>query len=81
MLFNPWYSALMLALECTNVIHIRLRSIAAGRVNPLEETGLMVTEKVDAVIEAGAMMMRGGQPAEIIAFYREHVAANAARLS
>lgn len=81
MFFYPWYPALMLAAECNNVIDIRLRSIVAGKVNAVEETGLMVSEKVNAAVEAGSMLMSGRQPADVIDFYRKHVAANVARLS
>jgi hypothetical protein len=71
----------MLAVESNNVIDIRLWSIATGKVNAQEETRLMVSEKLDAAIEAGSMLMQGRKPAEIIDFYRMHVAANATRLS
>jgi len=81
MFFDPWYPALMLAVESNNVIDIRFRSIATGRVNAETETRLMVSEKVDAALEAGAMLLTGSSPAEVIDFYRKHVAANAARLS
>ena len=81
MFFYPWYPALMLAVESNNVIDIRLRSIATGKVNAETETRLMVSEKVDAALEASAMLMNGSRPAEVIDFYRKHVAANAARLS
>ncbi len=80
MLFYPWYSAMMLALESHHVIDIRLRKIATGGVGAISETGLMVSEKVDAAFEAGAMLM-DGRAAEIISFYRKHVAANAKRLA
>jgi hypothetical protein len=71
----------MLAVESDNVIDIRLRSIEAGKVNEETETRLMVSGKIDAALEAGAMLMNGSRPAEVIDFYRKHVAANAARLS
>jgi hypothetical protein len=80
MFVYPWYPALMLAIESNNVIDIRLRSIASGKVNANDETRLMVSEKVDAALEAGVMLMNGRRPAEVIDFYRMHVAANAARL-
>jgi cytoskeletal protein CcmA (bactofilin family) len=63
------------------VIDIRLRSIATGKVNAKEETRLMVSEKIDAALEAGSMLVNGRRPAEVIDLYRKHVAANAARLS
>lgn len=81
MFFYPWYPALMLAVELNNVIDIRLRSIATGKVNAKEETRLMVSEKIDAALEAGSMLVNGRRPAEVIDLYRKHVAANAARLS
>jgi len=81
MLFYPWYPALMLAVESNNVIDIRLRSIATGKVNAKEETRLMVSEKIDAALEAGSMLVNGRKLADVIDFYRKHVAANAARLS
>ena len=81
MFFYPWYPALMLAVESNNVIDIRLRSIATGKVNAQEETRLMVSEKLDAAIEAASMLMQGRNPAEVIDFYRTHVAANATRLA
>ena len=80
MFFFPWYPALMLAVECNNVIDLRLRRIATGRVDASSETGLMVSEKVDAAVEAGSMLMNGGRPADVIDFYRKSVAANMARL-
>ena len=81
MFFYPWYPALMLAVELNNVIDIRLRSIATGKVNAKEETRLMVSEKIDAALEAGSMLVNGRKLADVIDFYRKHVAANAARLS
>ena len=77
MFFYPWYPALMLAVESNNVIDIRLRSIATGKVNAKEETRLMVSEKIDAALEAGSMLVNGRRPAEVIDLYRKHVAANA----
>jgi hypothetical protein len=72
---------MMLAVESNNVIDIRLRKMATGGVDAMTETRLMVSEKVDAAIEAGTMLMRGEAPTEIINFYRKHVAANAERLA
>jgi hypothetical protein len=80
MFFYPWYPALMLAVESNHVIDIRLRKMATGGVDALAEARLMVAEKVDAALEAGSMVMRGDNSANVIAFYRRHVAANAERL-
>jgi hypothetical protein len=42
---------------------------------------LMVSEKMSAMEEAKAIMMRGGSPALVIHHYQKIVAANVARLS
>jgi hypothetical protein len=81
MLFYPWYPAMMLAVEANSVIDIRLRRIATGGVDAATENCLMFSEKVGAAVEAGSMLMRGESSAEIINFYRKHVAANAHRLA
>ena len=79
--FYPWYPALMLVIESTNVIEIGLRKIASGGVNATDETRLMVREKIDAAVDAGSMLVSGKHSADVIDFYRKHVAANATRLS
>ena len=81
MLFYPWYPAMMLAVESNNVIDIRLRKIANGGVDAMTETHLMLSEKVGAAVDAAWMLMRGDSSADIIDFYRRHVAANAQRLA
>lgn len=40
----------------------------------------MVTEKIDAAVEAGMGLMSGSSADSVIDRYREHVAANAKRL-
>lgn len=77
----PVVSRAHVGRQSNNVIDIRLRSIATGKVNAKEETRLMVSEKIDAALEAGSMLVNGRRPAEVIDLYRKHVAANAARLS
>ena len=81
MFFYPWYPALMLAVECNNVIDIRLRKIASGRVNAADEISLMISEKVNAAFEAGSMLANGAKTADVIGLYRKHVAANVVRLT
>ena len=80
MQFFPWYPAMMLAIESNNLIDVRLRKITTGGVDALTETQLMIIEKVDAAFKAGTMLLDGGGSAEIISFYRKHVAANNERL-
>lgn len=80
-MFFDWYPVLMLGVESNNVIDIRLRKIAAGGVDAAAEARLMVSEKIDAAMEASTMLMRGRTFAEVVNFYRKHVATNAARLA
>jgi hypothetical protein len=80
MLF-PWYQATMLAFESNRVIGQRMVKLAWGGKDALDETVLMISEKVDAAIEASRTVMMGGGAEAVIGRYREHVAANAGRLS
>jgi hypothetical protein len=77
----PWLAGAMLAFESCEVIRIRLTMFATGDDDAEHEAHLMVSEKVDAMFEAGASMMSGASASTIIGRYREHVAANTKRLS
>ena len=77
----PWYSSAMLACESFEVIRLRLEKIMLGGDGAHDEARLMVSEKIDAMFEAGASLMAGATPASIVHRYREHVAANTKRLS
>ena len=77
----PWYASAMLACESFEVIRLRLEKFLIGGDDAQHEARLMVSEKVDAMFEAGSSLMAGGTPASIIDRYREHVAANTKRLS
>jgi hypothetical protein len=76
----PWLASTMLAFEACEVIRLRLTKFAIADEDADREAQLMVSEKVDAMFEAGASLMAGAS-ADIIGRYREHVAANAKRLS
>ncbi len=60
MLFHPWYPAMMLAVEASNVVDLRLWEIARGGTDAVVESRLMVKEKVDALFEAGSVGAKGG---------------------
>lgn len=75
-----WRPAMMLALEAGNVIGTRLTRVCFGGSGAFSECQLMVTEKIEAAFEAGAILARGGDSSEIIDNYRKLVAANALRL-
>jgi hypothetical protein len=77
----PWFAASMLALESGEVMRLRLEKFANCDDDSGHEAGLMVSEKIAAMFEAAANWFGGGTPASIIGRYREHVAANAKRLS
>ena len=77
----PWLTSALLVMEASEVIRLRLEKFARCETGANEEAGLMVTEKVVAALEATAKLMAGASPASIVDRYREHVAANARRLS
>ena len=74
-----WFTVITLMVEAARVIEMRLRLIALGR-GTADEMFLMVTEKVKALEEAGAIVLRGN-PSLVIDNYQKIVAANVARLS
>jgi phosphopantetheine adenylyltransferase len=57
-----------------------MKLMRGGR-NARREAKLMVNEKMDAAFEATARLMVGATGDEIVQRYRQHVAANAKRLS
>ena len=69
----------MLAIEAGGVVTSRLSDCATGRLT-IEESQLMVTEKIGAALESGSILLSGGDASEVIDNYRRHVAANARRL-
>jgi hypothetical protein len=80
-MFGPLYSTVFLAFESGNVIGLRMMKIMSGGRGSRDETNLMVTEKVQAMLEASASLLAGATASSIVDRYREHVAANARRLS
>lgn len=80
-MFGVLSSTAMLAVESCNVIGLRLAKLMAGTGESHDEARLMVSEKVSAMFEAGASLMAGGTASSVVDRYREHVAANARRLS
>jgi hypothetical protein len=80
MFFFPWYPAMMLAVESGQVIDLRLWKIARGGEAGAQESRLMVKEKIDALLEAGSLLLGGASSSAVIDMYRQHVASNVARL-
>ena len=79
-MLNPWYTTMMLAAESWHVMRLRAIKLSAGGQDSLDEAQLMVGEKIAAFWEAGMALLAGGNALGTIDRYREHVAANAARL-
>ncbi len=80
-MMNPWYCATLLAFEASEVIRLRMMKIAFGGGEAFSELHMMMTEKLGAAVEALSSTMVGGTPLSVIERYREHVAANASRLT
>ncbi len=80
-MFQAWFSAVSLAFESNEVIRLRLARIAGGGSDAYDEASLMWNEKVAAALEAQAAIWNGSTTNSVIERYREHVAANAVRLS
>lgn len=78
----------MLAIEAQQVIALRLTKMAMGEADTHREAELMVSEKVQAMVDSGHTMFKaalGGQPdmgaGKVIEHYRTTVRANRKRLS
>jgi len=74
------WSTTMLIIEAMSVINARLGKIALGQLTA-GETSLMVTEKVEAALEAYSIMTRSGDVDAVVKLYRNNVAANIERLN
>jgi hypothetical protein len=78
----------MLAIESQQVIALRLAKMAMGEPGAQREAELMVSEKMQAMVDSGHMMFKaalGGQAdmgaGKVIEHYRTTVRANRKRLS
>lgn len=80
-MFSSLYSMMMLGLESGQVIGLRMLKLTYGGSAALNEMQLMISEKVDAAFELRVNVMAGASAEKVIGRYRQHVAANAARLS
>lgn len=80
-MFVFFYSTVFLAFESGDVIGLRMMKMMSGGNGLHDEAHLMVMEKVLAMLEASASLIAGGTASSVVDRYREHVAANAKRLS
>jgi hypothetical protein len=75
------FNWMMLALESNGVIALRMMKLMRGGRSAQREARLMVSEKVRAALEASTNLAAGASGDQIVHRYRQHVAANAKRLS
>ena len=75
-MFVPFYSTMSLAFESCDVIGLRMMKMMWGGKGSHDEAQLMVTEKLNALVEATTSLMTGGTASSVVDRYREHVAAN-----
>jgi hypothetical protein len=80
-MFSPFYSTILLGFESGNVIGLRMMKLTCGGSDAVNEMHLMMGEKVNAMFETGANLMAGGSAGSVVDRFRQHVAANAERLS
>jgi len=80
LMFFPWHTIMMLAIESNGVVGLRLMKLASGGGDAQVEAELMLREKIDAAFEASATLIAGGSMDRIVDRYREHVSANSSRL-
>ena len=71
----------MLGVEAQRAIGLRLAAIARGGPTAEAEARLMVTEKMNAALQAANMVARGASTRSVISFYRSRVRSNARRLT
>ena len=74
-------SLMELGIEANQVVALRLMKLMMGGKESRREAQLMVSEKIDAAIKAGASTLAGASGDTIIRQYRRRVAANKKRLS
>jgi hypothetical protein len=79
-MFFPWNATIMLAIESSRVIGLRLTKMTFGGMEACDEALLMVSEKVEAATETWTTIMADGSASVIVDRYREHVALNEKRL-
>ena len=80
-MLNPPSAAFLLAVEAQRLIELRPVRIASGGTEAHAEMVSMVSGKVVAAMEAATTLMTGGMHDQVVAGYRESVAANTWRLT
>jgi hypothetical protein len=81
LMFGPWITVSLLALESSEVIGLRVAKLARGGVDAQNEAHLLVNEKIVAVFDSSMRLVCGATTSHVIDRFREQVAANVLRLS
>jgi hypothetical protein len=83
-MFKNWMrltrDAMLLGMETQRVMGLRLMKLSRGGRAAEAEALRMVTEKTNALMEAGMTLARGGSAERVIRRYRTHVRSNKRRL-
>ena len=83
-MFKNWMrlsrDAVLLGLETQRVMGLRLMKLSRGGRAAEAEAVRMVTEKTNALMEAGMTLARGGSARTVLRRYRTHVRSNKRRL-
>jgi hypothetical protein len=80
-LTNDFVNSSMLVLEAQEVMSLRIAKLLGGGPDVLQESNLMVTEKVIAFSEATMAAAVGQSADSIVSAYRDKASANLLRLS
>jgi hypothetical protein len=83
-MFKNWMrltrDAMLLGMETQRVMGLRLMKLSRGGRAAEAEALRMVTEKTNALMEAGMTLAPGGSADRVIRRYRTHVRSNKRRL-
>lgn len=80
-MFNPWIDLSLSILEAQQVILLRTIRLAQGGKRAELEAKRMMSEKIEAMGRAGAMMLMGASADRIARLYGNKISANRKRLS
>ena len=75
-----WFAVAELVIEANSVIASRLSLMATGAIS-FSEAQLMVSEKMSAAAEAGAIIATGGSLTKILDCYQRRVKENVRRFN
>lgn len=82
---NAWWKLsqqiVLAQVEAQRVIGLRLLKLSQGGPAAAKEAEKMVSEKVEASINAAATLATGGSPAKVVGNYRRIIRANESRLT